>query len=379
MRKLLGGPFQVRTISTILAAAAIAVAPAVLAVPVAPAAHACTMEEILDPAMSGLDGFPGIPPASAPAAQPALPPPPAPPPPSVTPVQTPQVNPPTTVRSVTVPTPSVPSTTVRPVALPTPPNVSASPAAVAAAKTAPAAVIDPGNPPVATPVDVKATVQQNSKQAQAPQHWGFVDYDNDRHPVLYNPVGVDMTFRYFYDGDYRDVYVPAGGRVVLNTAIVGAFPFTAVGVGYVSGGYFDGGGSNPVVWNNVNANVPAVNTTVGVDRVTVVGHDGNAPSGQQDTMMLNDTTLARGQVHQGSDGGTVDIAATQATPGLGPWDNGGAIVNTALQSAPAKHNWVLYAALWVLAGVVLAGVATWAIIKRRRGAQQPVEDTSEKK
>ena len=49
MRKLLGGPFQVRTISTILAAAAIAVAPAALAVPVAPAAHACTLAEAVDP------------------------------------------------------------------------------------------------------------------------------------------------------------------------------------------------------------------------------------------------------------------------------------------------------------------------------------------
>jgi hypothetical protein len=85
-------------------------------------------------------------------------------------------------------------------------------------------------------------------------------------------------------------------------------------------------------------------------------------------MTLNDTTLARGQVQQGSDGGTVDIAATQATPGVGPWDNGGSIVNTALQSAPAKHDWILYVLL-VLAGVVLAGVATWVIIKRRRGAR----------
>jgi hypothetical protein len=83
--------------------------------------------------------------------------------------------------------------------------------------------------------------------------------------------------------------------------------------------------------------------------------------------MLNDTTLARGQVQQGADGGTVNIAATQATPGVEPWDNGGSIVNTALQSAPAKHDWVVYALL-VLAGGVLAGVASWVIIKRRRGA-----------
>jgi hypothetical protein len=317
------------------------------------AAGSCVADQAMNPACAGAPAAVNPPTTQSPV---------------TAPVQTPQVNPPTTVRPVTVPTPSVPSTTVKTVALPTPKEVSASPAAVAAAKTAPPVAIDPSNPPVATqPVDVAAAVQQNSQQAQAPQHWGFVDYDNDRNPVLYNPVGVDMTFRYFYDGDYRDVYVPAGGRVVLNTTIVGLFPFTAVGAGYVSGGYFDGGGSNPVVWNNVNANVTAVNTTLVVNRVTVVGHDGNAPYGQQDTMMLNDTTLAHGQVQQGADNGTVDIAATQATPGVGPWDNGGSIVNTALQAAPAKHNWVLYALL-VLAGVVLAGVATWVIIKRRTGA-----------
>jgi hypothetical protein len=365
MRKL---PFQVRTISTILAAAAIAVAPAVLAVPVAPVAHADP--DCSSPPAGGGPASDAVwtalcqpPPGAgatqsqvtsqAPATMPVQTPQAPPKPPSTVPVQTPEVKPPTTVK---------------PIALPTPKDVSAPGAAVAAARSAPAVPIDPHNPPPATqPVNVTAAVQQNGKQAAAPQHWGFVDYDNNQHPMLYNPVGVDMTFRYFYDGDYRDVYVPAGGRVVLNTAIVGLFPFTAVGVGYVSGGYFYGGGVPPVVWDNVNAYVPAVDRTLVVDRVTVVGHDDNAPSGQQDTMMLNDTTLAHGQVQQGGDGGTVNIAATQATPGVGPWDNGGSIVNTALQSAPAKHDWAVYALL-VLAGGVLAGVATWVITKRRRGA-----------
>jgi hypothetical protein len=295
------------------------------------------------------------------------------------PVKNPDDNPSTSVRPVTVPTSQSVPPTVKTVALPTPKDVSAPDAAVQAAKNAPAATIDPANPPAAPqPVDVAAAVQQNSQQAQAPQHWGFVDYDNDHHPVLYNPVGVDMTFRYFYDGDYRDVSVPAGGRVVLTTAIAGVFPFTAVGQGYVTSGYFNGGAADPPVWKNVKANVTAVDTTLAVDQVTVVGHDDQAPAGQQDTMMLDGTTLARGQIQQSGDGGTVDIAATQSTPGVGPWDNGGSIVNTALQAAPApaNHNWVLDVALLVLAVGVLAGVATW-VIKRRAG--QPVGGTSEGK
>jgi hypothetical protein len=348
----------------IAAAAAVAFAPALLLAASGEEAHAnpwcdanvsagyprqaCEQECLRNPPVPAYCGGATQAPVQTPQAPPK--------PPSTVPVQTPQVKPPTTVK---------------PIALPTPKDVSAPDTAVAAARNAPATTIDPRNPPVATqPVDVTAAVQQNSKQAAAPQHWGFVDYNNDRHPVLYNPVGVDMTFRYFYDGDYRDVYVPAGGRVVLTTAIAGMFPFTAVGVGYVSGGYFDGGGFSPVMWNDVDAYVPAVERTVVVKRVTVVGHDDNAPSGQQDTMMLNDTTLAHGQVQQGADGGTVNIAATQSTPGVGPWDNGGSIVNTALQASPQRPgiSWLVWVLGVALAVMVLAGVTTWVIIKRRRGA-----------
>ena len=50
-----------------------------------------------------------------------------------------------------------------------------------------------------------------------------------------------MTFRYFYDGAYREVYVPAGGRIVLDVATAGVFPFTAVGDNYLASGSFYGG------------------------------------------------------------------------------------------------------------------------------------------
>ena len=50
-----------------------------------------------------------------------------------------------------------------------------------------------------------------------------------------------MTFRYFYDGAYREVYVPAGGRTVLDVATAGVFPFSAVSDSYVASGSFNGG------------------------------------------------------------------------------------------------------------------------------------------
>jgi hypothetical protein len=73
-----------RTIPTLLAAAAMAVGTTVFTVPAAPQAHACTMAEILAPnnAFAGIDGCPGVG-GQAPAAKPAPAPAPAPPPQAV--------------------------------------------------------------------------------------------------------------------------------------------------------------------------------------------------------------------------------------------------------------------------------------------------------
>ena len=94
-----------------------------------------------------------------------------------------------------------------------------------------------------------------------------------------------MTFRYLYNGAYREAYVPAGGRIVLDVATVGLFPFTAVGDSYVASGSFYGGAWIPPdgwdgppppdytppapseVYQYVSAYVPADNQTVEVGQV----------------------------------------------------------------------------------------------------------------
>lgn len=289
---------------------------------------------------------------------------------------------------------STTSSTALPV--PEPQAVTAQPQAVDAAKVAPAAVIDPALPPP-PPVQIDFNTQvavviadQPDRTRQdnfRPQRWDYVDYDEYHRPNIYNPLDIDVTYRYFYDGDYREVYVPHGGRITLNITIVGVFPFTAVGVNFVSAGYFNGGcwvppdgwygpppaywqpPPPPVIWTNVNINVVNVNRTVVVNKVVVVGHDDNRPVGRRDALMLDDTTLAYGEVHDGRDGGTVDVSASQALPGVGPLDNGAPIVNTALMSASQPTStdwtpWLLGGALVVLVG---AGAAGTYVVKHPKG------------
>jgi hypothetical protein len=204
-----------------------------------------------------------------------------------------------------------------------------------------------------------------------PRHWDYIDYDQYRRPCFYNPIDVGLSYRYYYDGDYREVWVPAGGRIVLNVAIGGVFPFTAVGLGgYVYTGSFYGGAwvppdgwygpppdywqpYQPTVYNNMSVYVPAVQRTVVVNRVTVVGHDDSRPFGQQDSFMLDDNRLAWGQVADGKDGGRIEVTKSQATPGVGPVDDGGPIVKTTLAAAekPMGTNYTP----WILGGVILVG------------------------
>ena len=161
-------------------------------------------------------------------------------------------------------------------------------------------------------------VKADNQELPRPRRWDYVDYDDYHRPTLYNPLTEAMTFRYFYDGAYREVYVPAGGRVVLDVATVGVFPFTAVGDSYLVSGSFYGGAlippdgwtgppppdytppAPPEVYHDVSAYVPADNQTVQVGQVTVVGHDDSQPAGSQDTFLLDDTTLAWGQVNDPS-------------------------------------------------------------------------------
>ena len=139
--------------------------------------------------------------------------------------------------------------------------IPAPPAAVQEAKAAPAAIIDPVAPPPPAPEQPESftaavqnvitnvtnettnvnVVKVNNTVVVKPQVWNYVDYDSYRRPILYNPIAEALTFNYFYGGLYQ-VFVPAGGRVVLNVSVNGVFPFTACGKRYVTVGSFYGGG-----------------------------------------------------------------------------------------------------------------------------------------
>ena len=58
----------------------------------------------------------------------------------------------------------------------------------------------------------------------------------------------------------------------------------------------------------------------------VVGHDDSQPAGNQDTFLLDDSTLAWGQVNDPSSSAQITVTKTQSLPGVGPTDNGSFLV-----------------------------------------------------
>jgi hypothetical protein len=351
------------------------------------------------------------PPGSVPVPTPEAPPEPAPPtyaPSSTVPVQTPQFIPPTTLppRTIPVQTPKINPLAPgapRNASLVTPPKeLDVAPQAVTAAKTAPATRINPATPPKPpTQVDFNRQVQNvvsahsgnvgvikvNNQALVRPRHWDYLYYDDDYHrPTLYNPLTEAMTFRYFYNGAYREAYVPAGGRIVLDVATVGLFPFTAVGDSYVASGSFYGGAwippdgwdgppppdytppAPPEVYQHVSAYVPADNQTVEVGQVEVVGRDDSQPAGSQDTFLLDDSTLAWGQINDPSSSVQIRVTKTQSLPGVGPTDNGSFLVALAAYKEPSQPTqpwWPLALGYGVLA--IAVGLVAW-MISRRYGA-----------
>jgi hypothetical protein len=347
------------------------------------------------------------PPTRVPVQTPQAPPKPAPPtyaPPSTIQVQTPQVVPPKPPAAVPVVTPKI-----NPPAAGAPRNASrvtgpkgvdASSQAVAAAKAAPATRIDPANPTKApTQVDFNQQVQNvvsnhggnvdvvkaGDQSLVRPRHWDYLDYDMYHRPRLYNPLNEAMAFRYFYNGAYRELYVPAGGRMVLDVATAGLFPFTAVSDSYVASGSFTGGAwtppdgwtgppppdytppPDPTVYQDVSADVPADNQTVQVGQVEVMGHDDSLPAGSRDAFLLDDSTLAWGQVNAPGSGSQITVTKTQSIPGLGPMDNGSYLVALAAHEQPTDNTWWL----WPLGGgvlVIAAGLVARWFIRRKRNA-----------
>ena len=272
--------------------------------------------------------------------------------------------------------------------------------AIQAAKLAPAVVVNPAAPPP-PPVNVTNVTNINTQITNIqqvnihnntnvtvnnwrPDRWDYVDYDPYRRPILYNPCGEDVRYRYYYDGDYREAWVPAGGRIVLNIGIVGVFPFVAVGSSFVSSGYFNGGAwippddsydgppppdwqpYNPVSYDNAYVNVAAANRSIFVNQVTAVGHDDTAPVGQQDSFMLDGTTLARGQISP--DGTAITLATAQKTPGVGPVTNGVDLLSLDTPIAQARDNTPYYVSAALAVAALMGGISWWVWRKRSRAA-----------
>ena len=338
---------------------------------------------------------PEAPPEPAPLepAPPVRPPPVVPsnpPPPSPIPVQTPKLN-----RAAGVPRNGL---MVAP-----PKGLDVPPQAVADAKAAPATRIDPASPlaPPSRVYDFKHQVQNvvdahsgnvdlvkaGNQQLVRPRHWDYIDYDDNHRPTLYNPLAEAMTFRYFYSGAYREAFVPAGGRIVLDAATVGLFPFTAVGYSHVATGSFSGGASipppgsggppppnytppaPPEAYPDVSAYVAAVNQTVEVGQVQVLGHDDSQPAGSQDTFLLDDSTLAWGQVNDPSSPAQIRVTRTQSLPGAGPTDNGSFLVALAAVKEPTEPTEPWWPSALSYGGLALAvSLGVWMIDRRKRSA-----------
>ena len=317
--------------------------------------------------------------------------PPSPPPPTTNAVQTPKLNP------VAAGAPRNALVVAPPKGLDAPPN------AVADAKAAPATRINPARPlePPSQVYDFGQQVQNvidahggnvdlvkaDNRELVRPRHWDYVDYDDCHRPALYNPLSEAMTFRYFYDGAYREAFVPAGGRIVLDAATVGVVPFTAVGYSHVASGSFYGGawippaGSNgpppptytppapPEVYQDVSAYVAADNQTVEVGQVVVLGHDAGQPAGSQDTFLLDDSTLAWGQVNDPGSPAQIRVSRTQSLPGAGATDNGSLLVALAALKEPARHAEPWWPSALRYGGLAIAVVlAAWLIGRRNRFA-----------
>jgi hypothetical protein len=120
------------------------------------------------------------------------------------------------------------------------------------------------------------------------------------------------------------------------------------------------------VYQHVSAYVPADNQTVEVGQVEVVGHDDSQPAGSQDTLLLDDSTLAWGQVNDPSSSAQIRVTKTQSLPGVGPTDNGSFLVALAAHQEPAQPTqpWWPFALRY---GLLVIGVGLIAWIVNRLG------------
>ena len=116
------------------------------------------------------------------------------------------------------------------------------------------------------------------------------------------------------------------------------------------------------VYHDVSTYVPADNQTVQVGQVMVVGHDEHQPAGSQDTFLLDDSTLAWGQINDPSASTQIRVTKTQPLPGFGPTDKGSYLVVLAGRQdfnsqppSPSKPGWPMavgYGGLGIAMGLV---------------------------
>lgn len=102
----------------------------------------------------------------------------------------------------------------------------------------------------------------------------------------------------------------------------------------------------------------------------MVGHDDSQPAGSQDTFMLDDNTLAWGQIGA-SNGAQMTVTKTQSLPGVSSPDNGKFLVALAAHEQPTDNTWWP----WALGGgvlVIAVGLVAWVVIRRKRSADLEV-------
>ena len=124
---------------------------------------------------------------------------------------------------------------------------------------------------------------------------------------------------------------------------------------------------------------PADNQTVQVGQVMVVGRDEHQPAGSQDTFLLDDSTLAWGQINDPSASTQIRVTKTQSLPGFGPTDKGSYLVVlagrqdfTPQPASASKPGWPMgvgYGGLVLVVGLVL-----WAVNRRKRTAEDLTAD-----
>jgi hypothetical protein len=123
------------------------------------------------------------------------------------------------------------------------------------------------------------------------------------------------------------------------------------------------------VYPNVSAYIPADNQTVEVGQVEVVRHDDSQPAGSQDTFLLDDSTLAWGQVNDPSSSAQIRVTKTQSLPGVGPTDNGSFLVALAALKEPTQPTQPWWpSALGYGALAIAVGLLAW-MIGRGNGAR----------